>query len=396
MADVFISWSSPDRHIVLPFKNRLMAEGWTVHEYSDDQVAGSIDDMVAGYVNDCEIALIFVSPRSVKKDWLIKEANWCSLRRTNCRAAGQKERPVILPVILGNVAENELTPDLKHPDLRRFPLPDNPPDEVALRVVLDSVARTLGETPYVVPVAMLAMDHKQAAALFDPTKNPKWPDTISNLCKNAGLLPPMEAMLLDRYPGERDDFAPFSNGSLKKTLELTLKLANEARRERGAKRLSLWWCTDALFSTADMELKKRARSLWQSRESILMVDSLSILHPDIQRDFNNLPSPRNAADGAVLWLPPYTRHTAQLATLIEATLSEIAGQVQRLYDKYQAWGVENQEPYIAFDIGTDPTLRRWFFRAFGDMGSAARPIATNIMAVTAQYAATIPNLYKKP
>src|SRR5688500_6742496 len=102
MADAFISWSSPDEHIVKPIVERLRQAGYTLLEYSADHVAGSIDQMVQGYIQDAEIALIFVSERSAKKQWIQIETDWCVQMRMFRAQQMLPQRPIIMPVMIGS------------------------------------------------------------------------------------------------------------------------------------------------------------------------------------------------------------------------------------------------------------------------------------------------------
>ena len=66
MADIFISWSTPDRNLVQAFANALRSAGFGVDEYSVDPSGGNIDDNVRRYVKDARVVIFVLSANSVK------------------------------------------------------------------------------------------------------------------------------------------------------------------------------------------------------------------------------------------------------------------------------------------------------------------------------------------
>jgi len=99
MADVFVSWSSADKDIVLPLSKALENAGFTVDEYSKDPSGGSIARNVRRYVDEARVAIVVLSADSVSKPWIQTEVDWCYFRR----AQEGEELPEIIPLIVGDV-----------------------------------------------------------------------------------------------------------------------------------------------------------------------------------------------------------------------------------------------------------------------------------------------------
>jgi hypothetical protein len=66
--------------------------------------------------------------------------------------------------------------------------------------------------------------------------------------------------------------------------------------------------------------------------------------------------------------------------LEEVTEDSVKTLLKLLY-KVQKWGSESGGSYLAFDIGTRATLRRWIHQAFLNVTSKPTPIADNIAAM---------------
>jgi hypothetical protein len=140
--------------------------------------------------------------------------------------------------------------------------------------------------------------------------------------------------------------------------------------------LWIWWCTEALLAAAHPDFNL-ASQLWKRGPSIAVVDSISIFDETIEKSFLGLPDPDQAASSALLWVPPYTLHTAQLEGLTEEALKKLL----RLFNRFKAFQSESGGAYLAFDIGTRPTLRRWIHQAFVNVTSRPVPQASSVAAM---------------
>jgi hypothetical protein len=88
---------------------------------------------------------------------------------------------------------------------------------------------------------------------------------------------------------------------------------------------------------------------------VLFVDSVSSLYPAVTHSLLTLPRPTESRQAAVIYLPPYTRHTGDLERLIEHSL---AGQAF-LSDTFRLWRHENDPASLAFDLPTETSMKRW-------------------------------------
>jgi hypothetical protein len=370
MSDVFISWSSADNAIVHPLRDTLKNSGYSVEEYSVDPAGGSISANVRRYVDEARLVIFVFSPSSVGQPWIQTEVDWVYYRRV------KEQFPEVIPLLVGGVDEGSL-PHLvrKDPLLRKFKVPAGPlgnRDELQLK---ETVRVTLGlPPPLIVPAALFAMNRQQAEALLALAQVK---DSLSALCGTVGMapFPELKESLLKRYGATAEDFSPFPEKSLKEVVQQTIADTNKARLTRqDPTPLWIWWCTDALLNPTHQH-HQSAADLWNDGPSIAVVDSISVLDQAVYNNFLNLPVPQHAASSALLWVPPYTLHTAQLEKVTENTFS----QLNRLLQEFRNWR-DKDRSYLAFDIGTRPTLRRWIYQAFIDVRSQA-PRADNVDAM---------------
>jgi TIR domain len=362
MAQIFISWSTPDRVFVNRIAERLEQEGFTVDEYSRDPTGGSIRRNVYRYVQNAELALVCLSAASVNADWIRREVTYCEVRNIECGL------PEIIPLILDkpNVPEAQWPAQLREGDLRKFYL-SAVPDDTEINKILETVSKTLrGEMRRVVPSVLLAYNREEADLALE---KPNVREVLEPLCRTVGMRweDGGKDLLLQRYGAAAEDFAPFpSDGGgsvkIKDLVQTALRVAN---RERGrtAKKppLGIWWCTEEISDPNDPD-RDRAVQLWRTGSSILVIDSISLVDTDspLYDQFRDLPDPDNAATSALLWVPPYTLHTV----LLEQVTAETLRPLNRLFDKFTRWNREPSPPYLAFDIGTRPTLRHWLHATF--------------------------------
>ena len=117
----------------------------------------------------------------------------------------------------------------------------------------------------------------------------------------------------------------------------------------------------------------RIRDQWKQGHSVLIVDSVSAMEDAIAEEVQKLPRPDAAYKGAVVCLPPYTRHSAELEELIRQCLE---GQVF-LADTFRDWK-RSEHPGLAFDLPAETSLRRWLDQLLLALETALEPDQGNL------------------
>jgi hypothetical protein len=360
--DIFISHGSPDQDLVLPVIRRLRQFGFDIREYQSGMPPGiEISSWILESIQASRLAILLVSAKSLNREWLATEIDWCWGRFK----AGQLH---IVPVLVGSLSREQTHHLLRNSELRFYTLGSGQDYELELTQLVDGVRTILGQAaPNVVPAALLAMNSEQYRDLVKVDAHHK---LLSPLCEKLGMgsFPPLGELLRTRYGESAEDFSPFPGTRLVEIIHRTLESSNRARRL--AKRSPIWlrWCTTELFEDDSV------RDLWMSGPSLLVVDSISVLCKAVADRFLALPAAIHPASSALLWVPPYTTHTAGLEVIMEQSLQTL----KPLLDKFRRWERESTEPFLAFDIGTPATLRRWLYRAFGELTVEAQPLAGNL------------------
>ncbi len=391
MEPIFISWGSPDAGIVQPVTARLRQSGLQVQEYGSSMLPGSdIQQWVADTIASSKLALIFLSEETADRPWLQTEIAWCFQE-------AKRKGLHIVPVLIGNVPEAKLHHLLQNGVLRRFTLSPDAGFEGDLLTLVEQIRALLGAgAPTVVTAALMAMTAEQAGKLILDSAQ----ENLSALCEKMGMgkfsdekmgmSNFAELVLKGRYGARAEDFSPFPGGTLVEQIHRSLDAANVHRRRDNRAPIWLRWCTAELLSE-NYDLRSAARDLWVKSPSLLVVDSISLLEPSFKRLIQTPPSDSQTGS-ALLWVPPYTRHTSGLEQLIEHSLQALgkvldpanATILDPFLDKFRKWG-NNMEPLIAFDIGTAATLRRWLYTAFGELDVKLLPDDSRTSAMTTAF-----------
>jgi hypothetical protein len=372
---IFLSWSSPDRAAALRLRDRLRAVGLQVWEYTDDMAAGAdIHEDIIKTINQVQMAILCFSDATAKSQWILDEAAWS----VQTMLAGDRPLRYILPAWVGPHQENLAPPVIAARNLRIVDLFER--GEPGLRHFVDDVFKQLGlDAPHLVPAALFAMKRTQYEALLRNGLDAK----LTNACEAAGMSAADLAApaFLHRYGDEPEDFAPFPGAQgLFSSIERTLLAANRTRVATGRRPLFLSWCREQLVGPLRSQM---ARNEWAARDSLLIVDSVSAFHPEIQADLLQLPQPKRPERAALLWVPPHTHHLAPL----EEALAAAAAIVAHLGDAFSDWReCEVPQPLdrpLAFDTSTPAALRFWLRRAFLGIEAQAEPVLDNLRAMQA-------------
>jgi hypothetical protein len=386
MADIFISWSSPDAEIVLPVIRRLKQNGLDLVQFEADPDAGSIEQSVQRYIEEACLMVMFVSEKSNERDWLKRESEWAAYRQAEQKRKNLLPILKMIPVLIGDVDLTKLNAFLaKNEDQKRLKVPPPAPQavnavdtgevqpaealaagaisEAALQNIVLRICDTLGQPkPIVIPTILLAMTRAQAEEHLDEHEYKK----IADLCTAAGMEPFPKALerLLLRYKDTADDFSPFpGEPSLKKIVEAALQPINDAKGPEQP-RLWLWWCRDALCGSGpdyDYAVEKISKG-----GSLVILDSISAEFAPVREQYLNVVQIDTGGRQALLWVPPFTHHTAAFQKYIKQLLEK----PPRLKQEYQRWeSISSSDPRILLDIATAPSLRSWLYAALRAIGS---------------------------
>jgi hypothetical protein len=373
MTSIFLSWSADDQGPVFRLRDRLRDLGLDVWEYTGDMpAAAQIHDSVIDAINQARTAIICFSDATAEREWIAREADWCYKTIHD----GQHALKYMVPVWIAAHPANKTPQIVSEKSLRVWDLAGV--TDARLQEFVEHVVAQLGqEAPCVVPAALFAMTRGQCEALF--VDNPPGV-ALADVCLAVGMQAPPDlfADLLERYGDRPEDLSPFqSTEPLMTIVDGVVRKVNAVREAAGRRPLFLRWMQDELVGPPGTR-RQQARELWRAGDSLLVVDSVSTFHPDIQARLAQLPEPFDPARAAVLWIPPYTRHTVGLETSLARTV-EI---VPRIDDAFSDW---QQEPgrSVIFDATTSVSIRLWLHRAFTAVPDAPPPRPDNLRAMRA-------------
>jgi len=346
MAKVFISWASPDRPVVDALAKRLATEGMDYWISLRDMKAGEDPTpVVMAQIREAKIAVFLLSDQIVDRVWIQRELAWCVF-----------DQKPILPASIGPLAPEKVPELIRH--LHRLDLAPGAEHEKKLDRFVKEVARALHEEePVRFPCALFAMTEGQYA---DIAKDEDAWQNITTHCQKSGIsLAEVDQFLKGRYGKTALDFSPFENGATmaQVVLEAVFR-TNQTRRQRGRRSIRVRWYQDELMG--DPKANKAARDQWASAGSLLIVDSVSVCHAAIRQSLStNIPQPRNPELAAVLWIPPYTRHTSGLEKLTELAAWKVPT-IGDVFEDYLSPKVPDR--WKAFDASTRASVSDWVYR----------------------------------
>jgi hypothetical protein len=368
-ASIFFSWSSPDKDLVLPLRDRLCDVGLKVWEYSEDMKGGeNIHADIIKAINQVQVALICFTDATHDREWIVRESEWCFKTLKD----GDKQLRYIIPVWVGAHPADKV-PKILH-DNNFKPADLAQPTDQALAKFIGGLFKQLGqEAPRVIPAALFAMTKAQCQALLN---QPPMAQSLADLCLAGGMQqpPPIAHSLLARYGARPQDLEPFVAGeSLMATINATLRIVNEKRVSLRKRPLFLRWMNDELVGP---NKKQASRNEWAAGDSLLIVDAMSTLDPQIEKQLMEMPQPKHPDRAALFWLPPYTQH----AVTIEQVLQKLALTIPLIGDAFDDWAKASLRT-MAFDTASPAGTRLWLLRALLDMQDQSSPLEDNVAAM---------------
>jgi hypothetical protein len=365
MADIFISWGSPEKEAVEPLVRRLDDSGLDFFEYTDMMRSGRITVQVLEEIHKAKLALFLFSDSSVTREWFRRELDWCY--SDECDSS----RPM-KDLVFANVGS--LTID-RLPDLiqGRFVYDFNAKAsyEMTLCRLIQDIHRKLGyKELLVIPATVFAMTSDEAREL---NRINYQLEQVSDLYRQAGIGQEEDwgGSFSSRYGKTPEAFAPFSNeATVKDVVQSVLRQVNRGRRK--SVKISIQWYDRRLLA-ANTEAGDNARNDWRRDCHVLFIDAVSLLINSIASDLTSVLSlTRNEMRRALVWIPPYTRHAGHLQNLIT--------QIQKpmpLRSLLQDWQTR-PECCVAFDTATNVSLRRWLTYVLRDLSAPPSPLPRNL------------------
>jgi hypothetical protein len=366
---IFLSWSSPDKDRVLPLRDRLRDVGLKLWEYSEDMPGGvNIHADIIKAINQVRVALICFTDATAQREWIVRESEWCFKTLND----GDKQLRYVIPVWVGDHPANDAPKILRDNHFKPTDLA-TPTDQALAKFVADLFGLLGAEAPRVIPAALFAMTQGQCQALLAQADKAQ---LLTELCVAAGMQapPPIATSLLERYGARPHDLAPFEPGKLLlATINTTLRTVNEKRVAENKRPIFLRWMDDVLVGPGRQQ---SARTEWAAGDSLLIVDSMSTLDPQVGKQLSEVPIPKHPERAALLWLPPYTQHAVKL----EGRLQGLALTIPALGDAFDDW-VKASLRAMAFDTATPAGTRLWLQRALLGMQDEATPLDDNLAAM---------------
>ncbi len=365
MSDIFLSWGSPDAAIAGSLIKRLRDNGLHVWEYDTSGAAGeNVSDSVSLEIRRARTVVVLISPDTKDRPWVLSELTLA------LDAQSRGEVWQVIPVLLDGLPDAELPDPVRRRNIRSFALSQGEGQEEALARLVGDIRKGLGtHAPLVVPTALLAMTREEFTNIFPPDSSGN--ELLESICAKVGMhhQPVLREELEQRYGDIPEDFAPFGVTPLRDLVQEAQGTANKKRQERGQPTVHLRWFSRDDFKPQDL------RNLWQRSRSLLIVDSVSTFSPAISALIEKLPQMTQARDLAIVWVPPYTRHTVKLEALIRASLQAPSF----LADTFEAWtGPDFDIPFLAFDVATTTALKRWVSQTLESFSVDQRPDPRNV------------------
>ena len=94
--------------------------------------------------------------------------------------------------------------------------------------------------------------------------------------------------------------------------------------------------------------------------SLVILDSISVEFGPVREQYKDVVGLDTRTRQALLWVPPFTHHTAAF----QKHIKELLEKPPRLKQEYQRWeSISGPDPHILLDIATAPSLRSWLYGA---------------------------------
>ena len=389
VSEIFLSWSTPDEALVDYIIGRLADVGIRVNEYRQGVAGGDeIRPWIVDSINRAQVVVAILSEQALTHSKWVQEELTLAAGRLN--DSGNRLRQLV-PIRVGAIPDDRI-PLMLQADRLRFLNVAPKPSEAQLEMLINELTRALGrEMPFVIPAAIFAMtrgEFRSFSDLGDGHDSVKIA-RLTALCQGAGMPPEdLWGQLGRRYGATADEFTPYADEAdnarpIIDVAQGALRGVNEKRARTRQPPLLLKW-----YSRNDFD-QPGLRDRWRAGHSVLIVDSLSALDPVIAGELEKVPRPRLEHRAAVIYLPPYTRHSGQLENIIRECLEGHSF----LSDTFRDWQEGSEPPGLAFDLPTGTSLRRWLDQFLLTLETALEPDEGNVGRMQQDHAVRLIHRY---
>lgn len=376
MSEIFLSWTSANRDAVKPLVTELKNLGFDVFDYEADMLlGGTIPDTVRDEIKKAYVAVVCFDDSTYDREWILTELAW------SVAAVQDGTMKGIIPVWIGPHPQS-LLPALIANQYPAFDMEERTRDRV-LDLSSRLVAYLPNERRHVVYAAIYSMTSSQFAEVraTDPVVGGlRFSDYIDRVCRHLGMprSPELLDILAKRYGDTADDVSPFESGANVMTLvyENLGKVNKERASSPRATQLFIRWVREELNGNAGPAERDKVNARWESGDSLLILDSLSLWSEEVRTEF--LDASPGIATTSIVWIPPFTQQTGGLYE----TLNQSWSIIQRLRNEFNRWETDPNRN-VTCEITTPFALGRWLHRTLKSVQGQSNPLAENLSQLPA-------------
>jgi hypothetical protein len=358
--NVVVLGYAPDKRVVDSIVAGLQSLGlevWT--DWTTEQGSSLPQREIRAHVKNAALTLLCFSKEAVDRRWFAKEHDICTTL-----LEGKHRQRSFRQVRIGDVVPTDIPDDLRTEDVDFLKF--DPKDSASMARLGAAVFDLLAKPhPLVITGLLAAVSAAEWAEVA-----PALPPGVGELCTAFGIAAHDE--LAQRYGTNAEDFAPFDGHSITAVVDASLREGNRQRLAHGQPPLVLRWLDPTRFPD-DGDLQ----TAWERGDSLLVVDAASTTHRRTAALLQSVPPHQEPHRCAVLWVPPYTRHTGQCAEFVKDAVKN-GGQLAHHFRRWSQG--DERDDRSSFDVTTPAGLQGWLYRAFLRAGTS-RPDAARLQAL---------------
>jgi hypothetical protein len=371
MSEIFLSWTSANRETVKPLATELKNRGFDIFEYEEDmQLGKTIRDSVREEIRKARLSVICFDDTTYNREWILNEVAWSVAAIQDGTMQG------LIPVWVGPHPKN-LLPELINKQYPAFDLEERTHEKV-LELTSRIVRYLPNEERHVIFGAIYSMTADQFKEVLknDPVvKGLRFSDYIDRVCHQLGMpsRPKLLEVLAERYGSSPEDVRPFENSpSMMSLVYENLGRVNKDRRSRpGSKQLFIRWVRNELNGKAGSEERNQVNARWESGDSLLILDSLSLWCEEVRDEI--LDAAPSIGTTSIVWIPPFTQQTGALYD----TLNQSWSIIQRLSNEINKWE-KDPNRNVTCEVTTPFALGRWLHRTLQSVQGKSNPLLDNL------------------